>query len=34
MLYKCVMKKHIDEAVYDASEEIYRQLPDTMYYLR
>ena len=26
MLYKCVMKKIIDEAVYDASEEIYRQL--------
>ena len=26
MMYKCVMKKNIDEAVYDASEEIYRQL--------
>ena len=26
MLYKCVMKVNIDEAVYDISEEIYRQL--------
>lgn len=26
MLYKCVMKENIEEAVYDASEEIYRQL--------
>ena len=26
MMYRCVMKKNIDEAVYDASEEIYRQL--------
>ena len=26
MLYKCVMKKNIDEAVYEASEEIYRQI--------
>lgn len=26
MLHRCVMKKNIDEAVYDASEEIYRQL--------
>lgn len=26
MLYKCIMKENIDEAVYDLSEEIYRQL--------
>lgn len=26
MLYKCVMKENIEEAVYDVSEEIYRQL--------
>ena len=26
MLYKCVMKENIEESVYDASDEIYRQL--------
>ena len=26
MFYKCVMKKNIDESIYDASEEVYRQL--------